>query len=57
LLIWRLGLMLGSANALYFTVNAFIPRYFDTAGGRDLIHPALCCLKRVSVEMTNYGFK
>jgi hypothetical protein len=49
--------MLGSANALYFTVNAFIPRYFDTAGGRDLIHPALCCLKRVSVEMTNYGFK
>jgi MFS transporter, CP family, cyanate transporter len=43
-LIWRLGLMLGSLNALYFTVNAFIPHYFDAMGRQSLIHPALFAL-------------
>lgn len=31
-LIWRLGLILGSANALYFASNAFIPDYLHQMG-------------------------
>lgn len=43
-LIWRLGLMLGSVNALYFATNTFIPYYFHAAGRGDLIGPALTAL-------------
>jgi CP family cyanate transporter-like MFS transporter len=43
-LIWRLGLMLGSVNALYFATNTFIPYYFHAVGRGDLIGPALTAL-------------
>ncbi|PWT90801.1 MAG: MFS transporter [Proteobacteria bacterium] len=43
-LIWRLGLMLGSVNALYFATNTFIPYYFHAVGRDGLIHPALIAL-------------
>ena len=40
-LIWRLGLLFGCINSLYFGINAFLPDYL-TAGGRGaLIGPAL----------------
>jgi CP family cyanate transporter-like MFS transporter len=43
-LIWRLGLILGSVNAIYFVSNAFLPDYV-TAGGRpDLVGPALTAI-------------
>jgi CP family cyanate transporter-like MFS transporter len=31
-LIWRLGIMLGTANATYFTTNAFLPDYLNSNG-------------------------
>ena len=43
-LIWRLGLMLGSVNALYFATNAFIPYYFHATGQDGVIVPALTAL-------------
>ncbi len=38
-LIWRLGLILGSVNAMYFVTNAFLPDYVTAAGRPDLIGP------------------
>lgn len=43
-LIWRLGLMLGSVNAVYFATNTFIPYYFHALGEDDLVSPALFAL-------------
>jgi MFS transporter, CP family, cyanate transporter len=43
-LIWRLGLMLGSVNAVYFATNAFIPYYFHAVGRDGLITPSLFAL-------------
>lgn len=39
--IWRLGLIFGSASALYFASNAFLPVYLNEAGRSDLISAAL----------------
>ena len=45
-LIWRLGLIFGSVNAMYFVTNAFLPDYVTAAGraGSDLerAHRAQC---------------
>lgn len=41
LLIWRLGVMLGTVNAIYFATNAFIPDYLRSQGLSDWIGPAL----------------
>jgi MFS transporter, CP family, cyanate transporter len=43
-LIWRLGFMLGSVNALYFATNAFIPYYLHATGQDGVIVPALTAL-------------
>ena len=43
-LLWRLGLMLGSVNAMYFTTNTFIPDYLHHIGRGDLISTALTAL-------------
>jgi MFS transporter, CP family, cyanate transporter len=43
-LLWRLGLMFGGANAMYFTTNAFIPDYLHHIGRSDLISGALTAL-------------
>jgi len=43
-LLWRLGLMLGGANAAYFTTNHFLPDYLNQTGHDDLIGPALVFL-------------
>ena len=43
-LIWRLGILLGSVNALYFVANAFLPDYMIAAGRPDLIGSALTAL-------------
>ncbi len=40
-LVWRLGLMLGSINALYFATNAFIPDYLREHGQGEWIGLAL----------------
>jgi CP family cyanate transporter-like MFS transporter len=42
--IWRLGLILGSVNAMYFVTNAFLPDYVTAAGRPDLISSALTAL-------------
>jgi MFS transporter, CP family, cyanate transporter len=42
--LWRLGLILGSINATYFTTNAFIPDYLQYIGRSDLISSALTAL-------------
>jgi CP family cyanate transporter-like MFS transporter len=41
LLIWRLGLMLGTVNALYFGTNAFLPDYLNSQGKGIWISAAL----------------
>ena len=43
-LIWQLGLILGSVNAIYFVANAFLPDYMVAAGRPDLIGGALTAL-------------
>jgi CP family cyanate transporter-like MFS transporter len=43
-LIWRLGLILGSVNAMYFVTNAFLPDYVVAAGRPDLVGKALTAL-------------
>jgi MFS transporter, CP family, cyanate transporter len=40
-LIWRLGIMLGTVNATYFTTNGFIPDYLRSNGQAEWISAAL----------------
>ncbi|KQY99709.1 MFS transporter [Pseudolabrys sp. Root1462] len=41
MLIWRLGFMLGTINAIYFATNAFIPDYLRSIGEDGWISAAL----------------
>jgi CP family cyanate transporter-like MFS transporter len=43
-IIWRLGLMLGSINSIYFATNAFLPDYLHALGRDDLVTAALTAL-------------
>jgi CP family cyanate transporter-like MFS transporter len=43
-LIWRLGLMLGTVNAMYFATNAFLPDYLANHGLSAWISGALTAL-------------
>ena len=43
-LIWRIGLLLGSVNASYFSLNGFLPDYLTHSGRPDLINGALTAL-------------
>ncbi len=43
-LIWRLGIALGSVNAMYFSANAFLPDYLHHIGRQDLVSAALTAL-------------
>ena len=43
-LIWKLGIALGAANAIYFTTNAFLPDYLHQMGRADLVSAALTAL-------------
>jgi MFS transporter, CP family, cyanate transporter len=42
--IWRLGIMLGSVNSMYFGTNAFLPDYLTHTGQREWISTALTAL-------------
>jgi CP family cyanate transporter-like MFS transporter len=41
---WRLGITLGTASAIYFGLNAFIPDYMRATHHPELITPSLTCL-------------
>ncbi|MCF8475949.1 MAG: MFS transporter [Pseudolabrys sp.] len=41
MLIWRLGIMLGTVNAVYFGTNAFLPDYLRSTGQEQWISAAL----------------
>lgn len=43
-LVWRLGIMLGAVNAMYFASNGFLPDYLNRYGRADLISAALTSL-------------
>jgi CP family cyanate transporter-like MFS transporter len=43
-LVWRLGVLFGCINAIYFGTNAFIPVYLTNQGRPDLISGALTAL-------------
>ena len=43
-LIWRLGLIFGSVNAMYFALNTFLPDYLTSQSRGDLISPVLSAL-------------
>lgn len=43
-LIWRLGIMLGSMNAIYFTTNYFLPNFLRATGHQADINAALNAL-------------
>jgi cyanate permease len=45
--IWKLGLLLGSINAIYYATNAFLPEYLSRLGRGDLIDGALTALNLV----------
>ena len=47
-LIWQLGLILGSVNAIYFVSNAFLPDFVIAQGRPDLVGPALSALCSLS---------
>jgi CP family cyanate transporter-like MFS transporter len=42
--IWRLGAILGSINAMYFAINGFLSDYMTAAGRADLISQSLGAL-------------
>jgi MFS transporter, CP family, cyanate transporter len=42
--IWRLGLILGSVNSVYFVSNAFLPDFMIARGRPDLVSNALTAL-------------
>jgi len=43
-LIWRLGIMLGTINAMYFATNAFLPDYLTSHGQGSLVSASLTAL-------------
>jgi len=43
-LIWRIGLLLGSVNATYFSMNGFLPDYLTHTGQPELINASLTAL-------------
>lgn len=43
-LVWRLGVLFGCINAIYFGTNAFIPVYLASQGRSDLISGSLTAL-------------
>jgi CP family cyanate transporter-like MFS transporter len=43
-LIWRVGLLLGSVNATYFSMNGFLPDYLTHTGRPELINASLTAL-------------
>lgn len=43
-MIWQLGIMLGTMNALYFSTNFFIPRYLQVTGHGSIVSQALTAL-------------
>jgi CP family cyanate transporter-like MFS transporter len=43
-LIWKIGLLFGSVNASYFSLNGFLPDYLTHTGRPDLINAALTAL-------------
>jgi CP family cyanate transporter-like MFS transporter len=43
-LVWRLGLMAGSVNSLYFATNFFLPDYLGSRGQSDLVDLTLTAL-------------
>jgi CP family cyanate transporter-like MFS transporter len=40
-LVWRLGLLTGSANIIYWTANTFLPDYLVGLGRAELVSPVL----------------
>jgi MFS transporter, CP family, cyanate transporter len=42
--IWKIGLLLGSVNATYFSMNGFLPDYLTHTGRPELINSALTAL-------------
>ena len=42
--LWRIGLMLGSINSVYFSLNAFLPDFLSRTGRPELISAALTAL-------------
>ena len=47
--IWRLGVMLGTVNAMYFTAVGFIPDFLDRSGRPDLIAATLTILNLAQI--------
>jgi MFS transporter, CP family, cyanate transporter len=43
-IIWRLGIMLGTVNAMYFAASGFIPDFLHQTGAPDLISPTLTAM-------------
>jgi len=43
-LIWRLGVLFGCINAIYFASNSFLPAYLGSVGRADLVQYALAAL-------------
>lgn len=48
-LIWRLGIILGSVNSIYFATNNFLPDYLTALHRTDLISEALTALNLAQV--------
>lgn len=42
--LWRIGIMFGTVNAIYFTANAFVPELLTRTGRADLISITLTAL-------------
>lgn len=47
--VWRLGLMLGGANATYFGLNGFLPGWLTSCGDPASIRPALTALNLAQI--------
>lgn len=51
-LVWKVGLIMGSASSIYFGTNAFLPDFLARSGRSDLIAEALTVLNASQVVAT-----
>ena len=54
-LIWRLGIMLGTINAIYFSTNAFLPDYLRSNGQGDWISAGAHRLQRRTIAGVSHS--
>ncbi len=51
-LLWRIGILLGGVNSMYFALNGFLPDFLTHIGRPDLIHAALSAINLAQLPVS-----